>query len=78
MLSCTALWLPGIAAAGHVFDRVRDECHRLDRRMRSEVVEAPRAERVDAGIMPDIGARTAMVPQLDVIEVGPLTEHELA
>ena len=42
-----------------------------------QLVQAPRPKRVDAGVMPDVGARTAVAPELDVVEMGFLahTEH---
>ena len=34
-----------------------------------ELVEATRPEGIDSGVMPDVGARTAVPPELDVVEV---------
>ena len=45
-----------VVAVGAVFDRIGDESDRLDGRVRAQVVHAPGAKRVDAGVFPDIGA----------------------
>src|SRR5262249_4467886 len=44
--------------------------------MRLELVQATRPERVDPGVMPDVGSRAAVAPQLNVVEVGVLAHAE--
>ena len=45
--------------------------------MALQLVQASGAKRVDAGVMPDIGARTAVAAEFDVVEMGclPDTKH---
>src|SRR5262249_15568379 len=51
---------------------------RLDRRMRLQLVQAARPERVDPGVMPDVGSRAAVAPKFNVVEVGLLAHAENA
>src|SRR5262249_29338823 len=66
-----------VAASGAVLDRIGDERDRLDGRVGLELVETPCAERIDAGVMPDVRPRSAVAPQFNVVEMGPIayTEH---
>src|SRR6516164_7779924 len=58
------------AAAGAVLDSIRHQRHRLDGRMALQVIQAPGPKRVDPGVIPNVGARTAVASQLDVVEMG--------
>src|SRR5262249_22731120 len=58
-----------VAARGTVPDSIGHQRDRFDRRMALQLVEAPRAKRVDAGVMPDIGARTAGAAKLDIVQM---------
>src|SRR5262249_14786271 len=65
-----------IAATAAVPHRIRNQRDRLDRRMRLQLVQATRPERVDPGVMPDVRSRAAVAPQLNVVEVGVLAHGE--
>src|SRR5262245_17186867 len=51
-----------VAATAAVPYRVCNQRDRLDRRMRLQLVQAARPERVDPGVMPDVGSRAAVAP----------------
>ena len=57
---------------------IGDKGNRLDRRMQGELLQPPRLEAVDPGIVPDVGAVAAVLAELDVINVRPRSrlEHE--
>src|SRR6516225_11056268 len=48
---------------------VRNQRNRFDRRMKLQLVQAVRSERVDPGVVPDVGPRATVAPQLNVVEV---------
>src|SRR5262249_59680115 len=50
-----------VAATAAVPHRIRDQRDRLDRRMRLELVQTARPERVDPGVMPDVGSRAVPI-----------------
>ena len=65
-----------VAATAAVPHRICNQRDRLDRRMRLQLVHAARPERVDPGVMPHVGSRAAVAPQLNVVEVGDLAHTE--
>src|SRR5215470_549868 len=67
-----------VATTAAVPHRIRNQRDRLDRRMRLQLVQAARPERVDPGVMPHVGSRAAVAPQLNVVEVGGLAHAENA
>jgi hypothetical protein len=52
-----------------VLDCVRDERDRLNRRMHLELVHSTGLERVHAGIVPDIGAVSPVLTELEIVDV---------
>lgn len=58
-----------IRAFGCILDRIGDQVYWLDRWMHGELVEAAGAECIHAGVFPNIGAVSAMPPELDVVGV---------
>src|SRR5262249_57095255 len=46
-----------VAATAAIPYRIRNQRDRLDRRMRLQLVHAARPERIDPGVMPDVGSR---------------------
>jgi hypothetical protein len=65
-----------VAAAGAVFDAIRHQRDRFDGRMAFQLVQASGPKGVDAGIVPDVRARTAVAPELDVVEMSCLADTE--
>ena len=59
-----------VTAPRTVPDSVGDESNRLDSGMNCQIVEPTRAERVHAGVIPDVGTVPAISPQLNIVEVG--------
>src|SRR3981081_378543 len=59
-----------LAASGTVSDRLGDQCPRLDGRMHRQVFPARGSERVDPGIVPNIGAVAPSIPEPKIVGVG--------
>jgi hypothetical protein len=57
------------AAMGDILNRVGDHRHRLDGRMYSEVVKAAGLQGVNSPILPDIGAVTPVLTELETVHM---------
>ena len=58
-----------LAAAGHVLKGIGNESGRLHGRIEGQVLLTAARERVDRGIIPDVGPVASVAPELDRIEV---------
>ena len=58
-----------IPALRDVLKRVRDKRSRLDRRVQSQIFATAADEGVHRGVVPDIGAISAVLPELDHVEM---------
>src|SRR5262249_8241095 len=65
-----------VAATRHVLDRIGNQRAGLNRRMQAQILAAAALERIDGGIVPDVGAIASVLAQLHRVKMRHVTDPE--
>src|SRR5262249_39763759 len=65
-----------VTATRHVLDRIGHQSAGLDRRMQGQILATATLERIDGGIVPDVGAIASVLAQLHRVEMRHVTDPE--